>query len=201
MNEKFWDLKKSRQDNMINGALKVFARDGFRHASTDEIVAEANVSKGLLFHYFYSKVGVYEFLTEYCARFALVEINSELRRKDIVPFFELQHKMTAAEAVIMRRYPYLILFLDKAYHNEGSGIREEVLYNIGICTERLEGLLEIAQYPEGMTAEDARRIDGFLRLARLDTAARILEKGDFSAEKYTAAMTSAIQFFEKFYAT
>ena len=58
VNEKFWDLKKSKQDNMINGSLKVFAAGGFRHASTDEIVAEAEVSKGLLFHYFYSKAGV-----------------------------------------------------------------------------------------------------------------------------------------------
>ena len=65
VNEKFWDLKKSRQDSMINGGLRVFAENGFRHASTDEIVAEASVSKGLLFHYFYSKTGLYSFLAEY----------------------------------------------------------------------------------------------------------------------------------------
>lgn len=58
MNDKFWDLKKAKQDKMINGALKIFARNGFRHASTDEIVAEASISKGLLFHYFYSKAGL-----------------------------------------------------------------------------------------------------------------------------------------------
>ena len=55
LNEKFWDLNKIKQRSMIGGALKVFARDGFRHASTDEIVLEAGISKGLLFHYFYNK--------------------------------------------------------------------------------------------------------------------------------------------------
>ena len=52
MNGKFFDLKKDKQDRMISAALKVFAINGYRHASTDDIVKEANISKGLLFHYF-----------------------------------------------------------------------------------------------------------------------------------------------------
>lgn len=44
---------------MINAALKVFALNGYRHASTDDIVREAAISKGLLFHYFENKLGVY----------------------------------------------------------------------------------------------------------------------------------------------
>ena len=49
MNDKFWDLNKSKQDNMIGSAVKVFALNGFGHASTDEIVAEASVSRSF-FH-------------------------------------------------------------------------------------------------------------------------------------------------------
>ena len=56
MNEKFFDLKKEKQDRMINAALKVFALNGYRHASTDDIVREAAISKGLLFHYFENKL-------------------------------------------------------------------------------------------------------------------------------------------------
>ena len=52
MNEKFFDLKKEKSRNrMINAALKIFAKNGYRHASTDDMVAEAGISKGLLFHY------------------------------------------------------------------------------------------------------------------------------------------------------
>ena len=64
MNPKFFDLKKDKQDRMINAALKVFALNGYKHASTDDIVKEAGISKGLLFHYFGSKAGVYEFIYE-----------------------------------------------------------------------------------------------------------------------------------------
>ena len=65
MNSKFFDLKKEKQDRMINAALKVFALQGYRHGSTDDIVREAAVSKGLLFHYFGSKLGVYCFIYDY----------------------------------------------------------------------------------------------------------------------------------------
>ena len=46
MNEKFFDLKKEKQDRMINASLKVFAMNGYAHASTDDIVREAGISKG-----------------------------------------------------------------------------------------------------------------------------------------------------------
>ena len=40
MNEKFFDLKKEKQDRMINAALKVFAINGYQKASTDDIVKD-----------------------------------------------------------------------------------------------------------------------------------------------------------------
>lgn len=199
MNEKFWDLKKEKQDNMIGGALKVFARDGFRHASTDEIVSEASVSKGLLFHYFYSKVGLYEFLSEYCARFALVELSSELRKADVLPFFELQYRITKAEARMMRQYPYLLLFLERAARDTDSGITQDVVSNTQIYTERLGRLKADAVCPEGMTREDADRIDHLLRLLRSDTAVSLLCSGSFAPDKYTAIVSEAISFFEKIF--
>lgn len=199
MNEKFWDLKKSKQDNMINGSLKVFAAGGFRHASTDEIVAEAEVSKGLLFHYFYSKAGLYEFLTEYSARFALVELGSEVRKAETLPFFDLHGKITRAQARVMRQYPYLFLFLETASSDESSEIRETAVSNIALYTERLDALLSAASLPRSMSAEDAARISRLLHLARLDTASSILSRGSFSPEKFIAGVTEYMNLFERMY--
>lgn len=53
MNDKFFDLKQEKQDRMINASLKIFSRGGYRHASTDEIVKEAGISKGLPFSLFW----------------------------------------------------------------------------------------------------------------------------------------------------
>lgn len=199
MNDKFWDLKKAKQDNMINGALKIFSINGFRHASTDEIVAEATISKGLLFHYFYSKAGLYEFLTEYSARFALVELNSELRRNETLPFFDFQRSLTKAEARVMRQYPYLTLFLERAAKDREADSYEQAVYNTALYTERLADLLDKTVFPDPMTHEDASRINGLLHLSRIDKASTLLRDGNFSPERYEAEMTEIIHFLDKLY--
>lgn len=111
MNEKFFDLKKEKQDRMINASLKVFALNGYRHASTDDIVAEAGISKGLLFHYFVNKLGLYSFLYDYSTRFMLLEL-SGCSVKDDDDFFSLTLKRENAKMQVLKNYPYMQLFLD-----------------------------------------------------------------------------------------
>ena len=199
MNDKFWDLKKAKQDKMIGGALKIFARNGFRHASTDEVVAEASISKGLLFHYFYSKAGLYTFLTEYSARFALVELNSELRRREDLPFFEYQYALTKAEALIMRQYPYMLLFME----NAGSDLEAEsydlTVEHLSLYRDRLDSLLTSSAAAAEMNEEDAGRIDGLLRLVRMDRMSSLLRDGSFSPERYVSEVSDMIRFMEKLY--
>ncbi|MCR5320126.1 MAG: TetR/AcrR family transcriptional regulator [Lachnospiraceae bacterium] len=113
MNDKFFDLKKGKQDAMINAALKVFAQYGYRFASTDEMVKEAHISKGLLFHYFGSKLGLYTFVYDYAVRYVSMEISSVIAPSDH-DFFELCRKYEAAKLSICRTYPYMFLFLHKA---------------------------------------------------------------------------------------
>ena len=199
VNEKFWDLKKTKQDNMINGSLKVFAASGFRRASTDEIVSEASVSKGLLFHYFYSKTGLYEFLTEYSARFALVELSSEIRKAQALPFFELHRAIVRAQARVMRQYPYLFLFLEMAAADESSEVREEALSNISLYTERLDELFAGAVLPDGLTQDEAGLIRRLIHLGEIDTVSSLLRQGSFSAEKYVAGVTEYINLLAKNY--
>lgn len=199
MNDKFWDLKKAKQDKMINGALKIFARNGFRHASTDEIVAEASISKGLLFHYFYSKAGLYAFLTEYSARFAMVELNSELRRREDLPFFDFQYALTKAEALIMRQYPYMLLFMENAGSDIEADTYDLTKEHLSLYRDRLNALLEMSASAADMPAEDAKRIDGLLRLVRLDRTASLLKEDSFSPDRYVSEVTDMIRFMEKLY--
>ena len=110
VNEKFFDLKKEKQDRMINAALKIFAVNGYQKASTDDIVKEAGISKGLLFHYFGSKAGVYTFMYEYSSRFMTMELERavSLREKDL---FLLLKQMEEAKSVLLANYPYMQKFL------------------------------------------------------------------------------------------
>src|SRR5690625_5577728 len=64
--EKFKNLDKKKQKRIINAALKEFTAKGFDQASTNRIVKEAGIGKGMLFYYFKSKKDLYLYLVDYC---------------------------------------------------------------------------------------------------------------------------------------
>ncbi|NLG04064.1 MAG: TetR/AcrR family transcriptional regulator [Clostridia bacterium] len=111
MNQKFFDVKKEKQDSIINAALKVFGENGYKRASTDVIVKQAGISKGLLFHYFISKQGLFSFIYDYSVRFMTLEVNQTVK-KDETDFFELQKQIEQAKTRVMKNYPYMQQFFD-----------------------------------------------------------------------------------------
>lgn len=115
MNSKFFDLKQEKQDRMINAALKIFAENGYNHASTDDIVKEARISKGLLFHYFESKIGVYSFIYDYCTKYMTLELSSAVDPSED-SYFVLRKQIEAAKMQALKSYPYLTLFLESCKH-------------------------------------------------------------------------------------
>ncbi len=125
MNEKFFDLKKEKQDRMINAALKIFAENGFRRASTDEMVKEAGVSKGLLFHYFISKTGLYEFVFDYSVKYLLMEMTSAVNGQE-TDYFQIRRQIERARTVAMKNFPYMQLFLQRAAEEKEPEVLEAV---------------------------------------------------------------------------
>lgn len=113
MNSKFFDLKKEKQDRVINAALKVFAVQGYRHGSTDDIVRAAAISKGLLYHYFDTKLGVYRFLYDYSARYMTLELRANVNPAED-DLFAVMKQIERAKMVAMRGYPYMQQFLDRS---------------------------------------------------------------------------------------
>lgn len=113
MNEKFFDLNREKQDRMINAALRVFAENGYRHASTDVIVKEASISKGLLFHYFTNKIGLFSFLFDYSVKYMLFEYDRLISPKE-TDYFTIRKEMERAKLNVLRSYPYMSEFIEKS---------------------------------------------------------------------------------------
>ena len=57
---------EDKRTRLIAAALHEFAARGFEHASTNAITEAAGVSKGILFHYFGNKAGLYLAVVAYC---------------------------------------------------------------------------------------------------------------------------------------
>ena len=140
MNEKFFDLKKEKQDRMINAALKVFALNGYAHASTDDIVREAGISKGLLFHYFVSKLGLYSFVYDYSVRYTMLELSTGVSKEE-KNYFKLFSQMKMAQMQIMKTYPYMVLFLSKSRQENVSEALLETEDKRSILPEEYERII------------------------------------------------------------
>ena len=125
MNEKFFDLNREKQDRMINAALRIFAENGYRHASTDIIVKEAGISKGLLFHYFTSKMGLFSFLFDYSIRYMLFEYDRLISAKE-TDYFKIRREMERAKLNVLRSYPYMNEFIEKSLRENQLDVIETI---------------------------------------------------------------------------
>lgn len=52
-------IDPEKEARIVDVAMHEFAQHGYRDTKTDEIAAQADVSKGLIFHYFKSKANLY----------------------------------------------------------------------------------------------------------------------------------------------
>lgn len=136
MNDKFFDLKSEKQDRMINAALKVFAKNGYKHASTDDIVKEAGISKGLLFHYFVSKMGLYSFLLDYSVKYMNFEFSRTIGEES--DYFTFLEKLEMAKLNVLRNYPYMSEFIDGCISEDRSDIEDVGKEAIKAYNETLE---------------------------------------------------------------
>ena len=145
MNDKFFDLKKEKQDRMINAALKVFAMNGYQKASTDDIVKEAGIYKGLLFDYFGSKEDAYTFMYEYSSRFMMMELERavSLREKDL---FRLLEQMEEAKSVLLSNYPYMQKFLLTHMGLTDENIKESIAPYVDKVPQIMGEIMERADY-------------------------------------------------------
>jgi AcrR family transcriptional regulator len=72
---------RDRQRRILDAALDVFSRRGFRAASVDEIAAEAQTSKGGVYFHFPGKQRIFRALLDYSARRLLERVEEAIERE------------------------------------------------------------------------------------------------------------------------
>ncbi|WP_018924455.1 TetR/AcrR family transcriptional regulator [Salsuginibacillus kocurii] len=110
MSEKFSSLEVEKQQKIRNAALKVFAEEGYEKASTNKIVKEAGIGKGMLFYYFKSKYDLYLYLIEYSLD--LIS-NNYLERIDTTEsdFIKRLHYTSKLKMEVFDENPYVFTFI------------------------------------------------------------------------------------------
>ena len=196
MNGKFFDLKKEKQDRMINAALKVFAINGYRHASTDDIVREAGISKGLLFHYFVNKLGVYQFVNDYSVRYMALELSTYVNSKE-KDLFEIVKQTQGARLNAMRGYPYMQQFLARAAIEDMSEVLEIIGDKRDILTNAYQEIYQRIRFDQVPRTVDGRKLFRLMNHAAEGLITEHFQDNSFQADMVLQEIIEYVEMIRK----
>ncbi|SDZ03477.1 TetR/AcrR family transcriptional regulator [Tindallia californiensis] len=123
MYEQFYKLDREKQKRIVNASLKVFSADDFKHASTDDIAAKAQIAKGSLFQYFKNKKTLYMFMYNYALQMLGDKAQAEISY-DENDYFEIRKKNLEIKSMLYKQYPFLYHFILKAQKEKDLELAE-----------------------------------------------------------------------------
>jgi len=169
MFSKFLNLSKEKQERILNASIKEFAQNGFVKASTNEIIKNAGISKGLLFHYFKNKKTLYLFLYDYCLDLCMKEFYNKINMDEPDIFTKLRECLFVKAKLIMK-YPEFFLFIEVAYIETQNEVKTDLqLINESFIISMYAKLfhnIDASKFKEGLDIEKCINIiiwtiDGF----------------------------------------
>ncbi|MCI1945735.1 TetR/AcrR family transcriptional regulator [Clostridium luticellarii] len=125
MFEKFHALEADKQNRILNAAMKEFNLRGYKNASTNKIVKDASIGKGMLFHYFHSKKELYLYLYDYSVKTLMNEFYGkiDLSERDIL---KRLRQVIVMEFALIGRYPDMLDFVKSAYFEESGEVKDDL---------------------------------------------------------------------------
>lgn len=116
-------IPEDKKGRIIRAAMEQFAKNGYKKATIDEIVAEAKISKGLIFHYFGNKKKLYLYLYEFAYGLVYGRITQSFEESDL---FERIRESEQIKLAVMSEYPYVLDFLLSVRRETDGALREEI---------------------------------------------------------------------------
>lgn len=119
-------IPEDKREKIIYAAIEEFAAHGYKNASTNKIVEAAGISKGILFHYFKNKKGLYLFLIKYTIPLLYDEFfkAADMNENDI---FQRIIKWNIVKFNLMEKYPDVFKLLTDAFLDTPKEVKEELL--------------------------------------------------------------------------
>lgn len=102
-------MDPEKKERLIISAMEEFGNNQFAKASTNNIVKNAGISKGLLFHYFENKEALYNYLIEFALKTISEPITKEIGLEDRDIIRRLQ-RISDLKIRIIHKYPSLLNF-------------------------------------------------------------------------------------------
>lgn len=121
----FNNVEPAKQKRIIEAALKEFAEKGFDQASTNKIVQEAGIGKGMLFYYFTNKQGLFHFLIDYAITTIEVEYLTKINMEER-DFIERLKQITQVKMVYHYENQHVSNFISTIYLDDELQLPEHL---------------------------------------------------------------------------
>ncbi|HLT56032.1 MAG TPA: TetR/AcrR family transcriptional regulator [Bacillota bacterium] len=122
INASFLKLKEEKKELIIHAAMNEFIRNGFENASTNEIVKNANISKGSLFNYFNSKKDLYIYLFDY--GIGVIETFYQMIDLQETDVFKRIENIGVQKMYIQKKYPLVFDFLASTNKEDSPEVKD-----------------------------------------------------------------------------
>lgn len=116
---------EKKAQHVLKCALAAFSEHGYRNASTNQIIKEAETSKGILFHYFGSKKQLFLTVLDECLDVFEQYLENEIKE---LPPDVLSRYLTLATAKVkmFMEYPMIYRLVSDAFRDVPEELQEEI---------------------------------------------------------------------------
>lgn len=125
MYSNFENLSEDKKQRILEACILEFADKGYEKASTNAIIKDAKVSKGILFHYFGNKKNLFLYIVEYCLQFLIEEYRKYPLQKS-GDIFDRIIEFGIIKLKIYHAYPNISKLIAHAFLNTPEVIRSAI---------------------------------------------------------------------------
>lgn len=180
-------LDNSKKDKILKASLEEFSEHGFEKASTDRICQKADVSKGLIFHYFGSKEKLFMITMNNCIDDILDEFkNFNFQDKD---FMSTIMETTEIKYNFFKKHPMHYKLMMNGFYNTPKKLKDKLEQKY--LELKQTGMNTFVDMIKDLPMKNDVSID--------DVASVILAITNIVESKYLHYFTDEITSFEEFY--
>jgi len=123
--QNFENLSEDKKQRILEVCILEFADKGYEKASTNTIVKDAKISKGILFHYFGNKKSLFLYIVEHCLEFLITEYRKYPLQKS-GDIFDRILELGVIKLKITHANPNISKLILQAFMNTPEDIRSEI---------------------------------------------------------------------------
>lgn len=125
MYNSFENLNEDKKKNILDACIHEFADKGFDKASTNSIIKEAGISKGILFHYFKNKKSLFFYIVDHCVQ-KMIEEYKKYPLTETRDIFQRLSEVGVIKLKIAHDHPYIVKLFMEALASSPQDMRSEI---------------------------------------------------------------------------